>query len=86
MTARIVDPTAEAASFRQQGRISGYWLWNARIALQDINLGQARGALALWGRNLGNNKSPTLMQSVVLVISTSYEPARTVGLDFTVEF
>jgi iron complex outermembrane receptor protein len=77
---------AEAAIFRQQGRIGGYWLWNARVALQDINLGQAKGTLALWGRNLTNDKSPTLMQSVVLVISTSYEPARTVGLDFTVEF
>jgi iron complex outermembrane receptor protein len=77
---------AEQANFRAQGRISGYWLWNARVALQDISLGQARGSLALWGRNLLNNKSPTLMQSVVLVISTSYEPARTVGLDFTVEF
>jgi iron complex outermembrane receptor protein len=77
---------AEQARFRQEGRIKGYWLWNARVALQDINLGQAKGTLALWGRNIFNDKSPTLMQSVVLVISTSYEPARTVGLDFTVEF
>jgi iron complex outermembrane receptor protein len=77
---------AEQAIFRQQGRIGGYWLWNGRLALQDIDLGQARGTLALWGRNLLNNKSPTLMQSVVLVISTTYEPARTVGVDFTVEF
>jgi iron complex outermembrane receptor protein len=76
----------EQARFRAEGRIKGYWLWNARVALQDINLGQARGTLALWGRNLGNDKSPTLMQSIVLAISTSYEPARTVGLDFTVEF
>jgi iron complex outermembrane receptor protein len=77
---------AEQAIFRQQGRIKGYWLLNGRIALQNMNLGEARGTLALWGRNLLDNKSPTLMQSVVTVISTSYEPARTVGLDFTVEF
>jgi iron complex outermembrane receptor protein len=76
----------EQAAFKAAGSIPGYWLLNGRVALQNINVGGMHGTLALWGRNLFDNKSPTLMQSVVLVIATTYEPARTFGLDFTLEY
>jgi iron complex outermembrane receptor protein len=76
----------EQAAFKSAGSIPGYWLMNGRVALQNISVGKMHGTLALWGRNLFDNKSPTLMQSVVLVIATTYEPARTFGLDFTLEY
>jgi iron complex outermembrane receptor protein len=77
---------AEQAAYKAAATIHPYWIWNGRLALQGIKLGGANATLALWSRNLFDEKSPSLVQSLVTVIAADYEPARTVGLDFTLAF
>jgi len=43
--------------------------------------------VALWSRNLINNRSPSMMQALSFpAIGADYERARTVGMDLSVEF
>ncbi|MBU6266690.1 MAG: TonB-dependent receptor [Sphingomonadales bacterium] len=63
------------------------WIWNGRVALRDIPVGPLKGEIAIWGRNLANNRDP----NYVLIFGTiqadaSYQRARTWGADFSVQF
>ena len=62
------------------------WIFNARIAVQKIKMGPSHGEIALWARNLANNKDPLFGLFNGYGASTSYQPARTYGVDFTVDF
>jgi len=66
--------------------IKSVWLLNARAALTDLELGRAKAQVALWGRNLTNDKSPGFMVGLGFLYSGSYERARTYGVDVTLEF
>jgi iron complex outermembrane receptor protein len=62
-------------------------LINSRIALERIKLGGATGSLAIWGRNLTDEKGQRYIFGVSsITFSPTYERARTVGVDLTVEF
>jgi iron complex outermembrane receptor protein len=67
-------------------RLPEVWMVNGRISLDEIALGQATGTLALWGRNLLDDKSPRYIINLGVATSVAYERARTFGMDFTVEF
>lgn len=75
-----------AVATRAITRLPAAWIVNGRISLDQISLGSATGSLALWGRNLLNDKSPRYTIALGVATAVSYERARTVGLDFTVEF
>jgi iron complex outermembrane receptor protein len=75
------NPTVRAVSY-----IPDVWLVNARIALQDVDLGGHKATLALWGRNLFDEDAIKYAIPLGVVVSASYEAGRTVGLDVTVEF
>ena len=63
------------------------WILNGRVALSDIDIGGAKATLALWGRNLTNDKSIQFTGGISGVSrSASFSPARTYGLDLTVKF
>jgi iron complex outermembrane receptor protein len=78
--------TAELQRFNDAQKVGAYWLWNGRIALQGFKVGEAKSTVALWGRNLFQNRSVSYAPSLVSLISADYERARTFGLDLTVEF
>ncbi|MBV1687307.1 TonB-dependent receptor [Novosphingobium sp. G106] len=63
------------------------WILNGRVALRDIDVGGVKGQVAVWARNLTDNKNPL---SVLIFgsseVNANYQPARTFGADFTVEF
>ena len=62
-------------------------LVNARIALRDVDLGGANVEIGLWSRNLFDNKKPMYpFQYPYFLMTTTYEPARTYGLDVIVKF
>ncbi len=72
--------------FRNIGRIPKSLLLNGRLALEDIALGSAKGSVAVWGKNLTNEDHRRYILGLGVVYAASYEPARTFGVDFTVEF
>jgi iron complex outermembrane receptor protein len=78
-------PTAAFAPAEKTPKV---WIVNGRLALSDIQLGQINTTLALWGRNLTNDKSIQFAGGIAGGVSrsASFTPARTYGLDLTVKF
>jgi iron complex outermembrane receptor protein len=75
------NPTLRAWSY-----IPGVWNLNGRIALEQIDIGGHNATLALWGRNLLDEDGLRYAVALGPVVSASYEPARTFGLDLTFEW
>ena len=61
---------------------------NGRIALSDLQLGPLKTTLALWGRNLTDDKHIQFRGGVGAgqQVSASFQQARTFGADLTVKF
>ena len=58
-------------------------IFNGRVALRDIRVGPAIAEVALWGRSLSNNKDVLYqLQFGDFELNSSYQPARTYGVDF----
>jgi iron complex outermembrane receptor protein len=63
------------------------WVLNGRVALQHIRLKRGEIELALWGKNINDNKAiqfPLAFGApgtIPFVGSTTYQPARTFGFD-----
>jgi outer membrane protein OmpA-like peptidoglycan-associated protein len=62
------------------------WLVNGRVALADIDFGDTKAEVALWGRNLLDNREITQYVGLGLVGSVIYERARTYGVDVRFDF
>ena len=77
---------AELAAYKRAGTIDSYWLANGRVALEGLKVGPWKGTAALWGRNLFNTKSKIFAVGFVSHVAAIYEPARTYGVDLSVEF
>ncbi|CCW16260.1 TonB-dependent receptor [Sphingobium indicum BiD32] len=74
-------PAQEAGAFSPAG-----WVMNGRLALRDINIADHKVELALWGRNLFDNDRLVGATAVPNQVSTSYEPARTFGVELIFDF
>jgi iron complex outermembrane receptor protein len=66
--------------------IPGYWLFNARAAIENFDVGPFKATLALWGKNLSNNKSISFGFNQVGIASGTFIEPRRYGLDLNVEF
>jgi iron complex outermembrane receptor protein len=78
---------AEQAAFVAAQRIPAYWLVNARAAMQGIKLGTADATLALWARNLFNDRSKSYTPAIGnFFIAANFEAARSFGVDFDLSF
>jgi len=77
---------AEVPLYKAAQVINSHWVVNGRVALQGFKLGGADATVALWGRNIFDDKSPTFVTSLVTMITANYEPARTFGVDLNIEF
>lgn len=64
-----------------------YWLINGRVSLRDLDLGGVKTELAGWVRNLTDERALNsgLNLSGILA-SASFIPARTYGVDLTIQF
>ena len=67
------------------------WIVNGRVALADFDLGGGKATLAVWGRNLLDNKDLQNVAGIQLgglgaIYATMYERARTYGVDLTMDF
>jgi iron complex outermembrane receptor protein len=62
------------------------WLVNARVALADFDVANGKATLALWGRNIFDNKDLQNVTGIGVIYGTMYERARTYGVDLTFDF
>ncbi len=62
------------------------WLVNTRVALADIDLGSTQAEVALWSKNLLDEREITQYVGLGPVGSVIYEPARTFGVDVRFDF
>ncbi|HKX80451.1 MAG TPA: TonB-dependent receptor [Novosphingobium sp.] len=62
------------------------WLVNARVALRDFDLAGAKAELALWGRNLTDSDNPGQPIDFQFMATSTYQEARTYGVDLTFKF
>jgi iron complex outermembrane receptor protein len=76
---------AELIKYKAAGLINAYWVFNGRIALEDIKIGSAKATVALWSKNLFDNKQISYSLSFLSTIASDYERARTFGIDLTLE-
>jgi iron complex outermembrane receptor protein len=67
-------------------KIPGNWLVNGRMALRHIPIGGLDAELAVWGKNIFDNKEPVFVLFTPLATSANYGPARSYGVDLSVEF
>jgi iron complex outermembrane receptor protein len=72
--------------FRSVTDIDSSWTVNGRIALERINIAGANATFALWGKNLLDVDNATYTTALVVATAASFQPARSVGVDLTLEF
>jgi iron complex outermembrane receptor protein len=84
-----MDPnrTRGVAAFAGSRSIDPTWIVNGRLALRHLKIAGANAEVALWGKNLTDDRSATF----ALIIggfsdSATYQPARTVGADLIIDF
>lgn len=64
-----------------------YLLVNGRVALRELDLGGVTTQVALWGKNLTDQKAKTFTLNLSDIFSAAnYIPARSYGVDLTIEF
>ncbi len=62
------------------------WIVNGRLALKDINLGGVQTELAVWSRNMFDNKNFNYALNLGPITGAAYTAARTFGVDLNIEF
>jgi len=62
------------------------WVVNGRMGLKNIELGGVKADLAVWSRNMFNNRDMTYALPLGPLVAGNFQAARTVGADLTVQF
>jgi iron complex outermembrane receptor protein len=62
------------------------WLVNGRISLDNFKLPVGRGQIAVWAKNLTNDRSITFPDVFGFIGATEWQAARTFGLDVTFKY
>lgn len=87
---KVVTPgiftTTVPPLFEDVHKTGGNWIANARIALKDISIGSGSLEIAAWARNLFDDRGTVWGNYIYFAAGTTYEPARTYGLDVIVDF
>ncbi|MCB2047658.1 MAG: TonB-dependent receptor [Novosphingobium sp.] len=83
------DP--EDPAIRKAATVPATWVANGRIALKDMDIAGAKATVAVWGRNLFDDKSINAYVGIGLgplgyFASAIYERARTFGVDLIFDF
>ncbi|TVV76739.1 TonB-dependent receptor [Sphingomonas solaris] len=86
----VNDPNADRATlipiYADIVSLPSQWLLNSRVALRDIDFGDVSAELAVWGRNLTNDKKALYPLILAFSTGTSYQAARTYGLELIVKY
>jgi iron complex outermembrane receptor protein len=77
----------ELNNYLAAGRIDASWLVNGRLALEGFKVGGGDATVALWARNIFNDRSPQYEVAFsTFLISANFERARTFGVDVSFDF
>lgn len=80
-------PTAQVDPAYLKGMQAPFqWIVNGRIALENFSIGGGSAELALWGRNLFDNREMVQATGFGVSIPVLYERARTYGIDLNFTF
>lgn len=66
--------------------ISDTWIVNARAALSDVRIAGADAQIAVWVRNLTNDRSAAFTTGLNFAYAANFERARTFGVDLGFRF
>jgi iron complex outermembrane receptor protein len=77
---QAVDPVLDRAL-----SLDPSWQIGARFTLADIPLGEAKGSVSLWGKNLNNNRQFEYLFSIGSPVLGTFRQPRTYGVDFRME-
>ena len=69
--------------------VPSYWLINSRVALRDLDIGGIKAEVAAWGKNLTDEKAGMFIGDYTKFVGTgvlNFIPARSYGVDLTIEF
>jgi iron complex outermembrane receptor protein len=80
------NPDIIAPIFRPYNYAPAAWIVNGRVALQDITIGGVTGEVAVWGRNLTQNRDITYALSLAGALAANYQQARTLGVDVRIHY
>ena len=67
-------------------QVNGRWLANARLSLRDLQIAGTKAEVALWGKNLFNNKDLTYVSGIYSFNPATYERERSYGIDVNFSF
>lgn len=62
------------------------WIVNGRVALRDISIGGVNAEVAVWGKNLTQNRDMTYALSLAGALAANYQAARTLGVDVKIHY
>jgi iron complex outermembrane receptor protein len=87
----LVDPNPDIGlivpEFAPYAYAPATWVVNGRIALEDIPAGPGKATVALWVRNLTDDRSMTFPTGLTTFLrTTSFQPARTFGVDVSFKY
>jgi iron complex outermembrane receptor protein len=82
----ISNPTVIAAYGGPGLSQSPYAAINGRIALSDLEVSGAKATLALWGKNLTDNRAKASAYDVKFAAIANFISARAYGLDLTIKY
>jgi iron complex outermembrane receptor protein len=90
LSADVTPGTGPAAqedpAYRSAATAPAQWIVNGRVALEDFDLQGAKATVALWARNLTDNKDPVQFTGLSFAGAVIYQPARTFGVDLSLSF
>jgi iron complex outermembrane receptor protein len=72
--------------FQPARYVPAYWLLNGRVALRHIKFGGIDGELAVWGKNLTDQRKANFALIQNIATSVNFIPPRTYGADLSIEF
>jgi iron complex outermembrane receptor protein len=81
-----VTRPAAFAPFAAARDAPAYWVVNGRASLRRIPLGGVDVEVAIWGKNLTNTRVQNFALIQALATGVNFIPARTYGVDLSVEF
>ena len=80
------NPDTIAAVLQPYNYAPAAWIVNGRVALQDITIGGVTGEIAVWGKNLTQNRDMTYALSLAGALAANYQQARTLGVDLKIHY
>ncbi|MBV1690396.1 TonB-dependent receptor [Novosphingobium sp. G106] len=81
------NPSENIPAFAGIRTVGASWTVNARAALRNIDIGGVKTEVAVWAKNLTQNREATFALTTLGVFgAANYVPARTIGADLTIQF